>query len=50
MKIGLKVGLWKMGLFGLIKTSAATLLSVSALPIVAGVGTLAYLYKSYERE
>jgi hypothetical protein len=39
-----------MGIYGLLKTSGATILSLSAIPIALGVGTLSYLYNSYERE
>ena len=44
MKVALKVGLWKTGIFGLIKASTATFFSVSVLPVAIGVGALAYIY------
>ena len=49
VKVALKLGLWKTGLFGLIKASTATLFSASVLPIAVGVGTVAYIYNKYEQ-
>ncbi len=49
MKVALKIGLWKTGIFGILKASGATLFSASTLPIAVGVGALAYMYNQNEQ-
>jgi len=46
----LKAGLFKLGLFGLLKTSIAGMFGLSALPITIGVGTAAYLIEKYGQD
>ncbi len=43
-QLAVKAGLWKMGFIGLMKAAGSAVASASVLPVVIGVGGLAYLY------
>ena len=48
-KIAVKAGIWKFGFASLIKAAALSTLSISALPVVVGVGAASYIYKNYKK-
>lgn len=47
-KVAIKAGLWKTGITGLIKAAAFSSISMTALPILAGVGAATYLFNTYQ--
>jgi hypothetical protein len=50
LKAAVKVGVWKLGIAGFIKAAGSFALGATALPLAAGVGTLAYMYSKYSSD